>query len=338
MAQAENRYDKGPGWFRRCGRSGLRLPAISLGFWHNFGAAGTASHGLVDDLGFHQRARELVYSAFDHGVTHFDFANNYGPPPGAAEERAGRILRDLPRGEIVISSKAGYMMWPGPYGNGGSRKHLIESCDESLKRLRVDHLDIFYHHRPDSETPLEESLEALDTVVRSGRALYAGISNYPGRLAKEAMELCREHGWFRPIVHQPKYHMFHRGIESDVLPVAREEGFGLVVFSALAQGLLTSKYLKGVPAQSRAASPTGSLKKEAVSEDVVKRAGALQEVAQARGQTLAQMAITWVLRHETIASALIGTSHPDQIAELVKGAEAAPLSEEELLRIDGILG
>lgn len=332
-----SRYQKSASWFRRCGRSGLRLPAISLGCWHNFGAAGTASHGATEETPFHERARELIFTAFDHGITHFDFANNYGPPPGAAEERCGRILRDLPRGEIVIASKAGWPMWPGPYGDGGSRKYLVQSCDESLKRLRVDHLDIFYHHRPDPHTPLEESIEALDFIVRSGRALYAGISSYPGALTEEALRLAETQSWTRPIIHQPKYNLFERGIEDGLLPVATERQLGLIVFSPLAQGLLTDKYLRGIPSDSRAANPAGVLKGESLTPAILTRVAALDAIARDRGQTLAQMAITWVLRHDLIASALIGASRPAQITELAAAAEAPPLSAGELARIETAL-
>lgn len=334
---ASSRYDKPAGWFRRCGRSGLKLPILSLGFWHNFGAPGTAAHGIEDPHAFHERARDLMFTAFDHGITHFDFANNYGPPAGAAEERCGRILPDFPREELVISSKAGFRMWEGPYGDWGSRKYLIESCDQSLERLRLEHVDIFYHHRPDPETPLEETMGGLDTIVRSGRAHYCGVSNYPGARLREALEVCERHGFVKPIIHQPKYNLFHRPIETDLLPVVEEAGLGVICFSPLAQGLCTGKYLKGIPADSRAGGAHGFLKEEHVSETVVEKARALNAIAEERGQSLAQLAITWVLRHSTITSALIGASRPDQIVELAKVAEATPISEGELARIETIL-
>lgn len=332
-----SRYDKPKSWFRRCGKSGLHLPAISLGFWHNFGAPGTASHGLNDEAEFHDRARDIMFTAFDHGITHFDLANNYGPPPGSAEERCGKILPDFPREELVISSKAGYPMWAGPYGRGGSRKYLVQSCDQSLKRLRLDHLDIFYHHCPDSETPLEESLEALDFIVKSGRALYVGISNYPGVLAENAIRLCKENGWTRPIIHQPCYNLFNRRVEADLLPVAERENFGVIPFSPLAQGLLTNKYLDGIPTDSRAASPSGFLKAESIDQSKVSQIQALNQIAANRGQSLAQLAITWVLRHPTVTSALIGASRPSQITDLIKSIDAAPLTEAELDQIEAAL-
>ena len=333
-----DRYDKPANWFRRCGRSGLKLPAVSLGFWQNFGDPGTASHGIEDPLAFHERARSLIFTAFDQGITHFDFANNYGPPAGAAEARCGRILRDLPREELVISSKAGFVMWPGPYGNWGSRKYLIESCDQSLDRLQLDHVDIFYHHRPDPETPLEETLGALDTIVRTGRAHYCGISNYPGALAEEAMAVCEQQNFIRPIIHQPKYNLFHRTIESDLLPVIEQRQLGVICFSPLAQGLLTNKYLEGIPSDSRAGSSSPFLREEQVDASMVEQVRGLNQIAQARGQSLAQMAITWILRWPTVSSALIGASRPGQITELVQAAEAPPLSQEELDAIDRILG
>ncbi len=334
-----DRYAHPIGWFRRCGRSGLRLPAISLGAWQNFGGPGTASHGITDPFAFHERARSLIHTAFDLGITHFDFANNYGPPPGAAEQRVGRILQDLPREELILSSKAGYLMWPGPYGNGGSRKYLIESCDQSLVRLGTPHLDIFYHHRPDPETPLEETLGALDTIVRSGRALYAGLSNYPGARVAEVLALCERHHWVKPIIHQPKYHLLHRPIEADLLPVLEPAGLGVIAFSPLAQGLLTGKYLAGIPLDSRAgATTTTTLRREQLDPGTLAKVRALGALAVERGQSLAQFAITWVLRHSAMTSALIGASRPEQITELTAAADSPPLSDEELARIETILG
>lgn len=332
-----HRYDQPEQWFRRCGRSGLKLPAVSLGFWQNFGDPGTASHGIEDPLAFHERARELIFTAFDNGITHLDFANNYGPPAGAAEARCGRILRDLPREELVISSKAGFEMWPGPYGNWGSRKYLIESCDHSLERLQLDHLDIFYHHRPDPDTPLEETMGALDTIVRSGRAHYCGISNYPGSLVEEVLAICERHSLIKPIIHQPKYNLFHRRIETDLLPVIDRSQLGVICFSPLAQGLLTNKYLGGIPADSRAGSASPFLRAEQVDPATVAKIQQLHDIAAARHQSLAQMAITWILRLSSVTSALIGASRPGQISELVQAATATPLSAEELTAIDQIL-
>src|SRR3954470_19379775 len=260
-----SQYDPLPeGWFRRCGRSGLKLPAISLGCWHNFGAPGTGSAGGSDEATFHENSRRMLLEAFERGITHFDLANNYGPPPGSAEERVGRILKELPRDELILSTKAGYRMWPGPYGDRGSRKYLLASLDQSLRRLGVDYVDIFYHHRPDSETPLEETLAALDHAVRSGKALYTGISSYNGAQTADAIRLCERNGWIEPVIHQPSYSMLNRRIESDLLPLAQRFGLGVIVFSPLQQGLLTDKYLNGVPEHSRAASEHGFLRREAI--------------------------------------------------------------------------
>ena len=254
---SDSRYDVSESWFRRCGRSGLQLPAVSLGVWHNFGAPGTDSLKSANEAEIMENCRQMLFTAFDVGITHFDIANNYGPPPGAAEERVGRILAaDFAghRDELVISSKAGYRMWPGPYGDGGSRKYLINSCDQSLQRLNLDYLDIFYHHRPDANTPLEETLEALDHIVNSGRALYAGISNYyDPTLAHRVTTLCEENGWHQPIIHQFSYNMFRREGRDELLKVNGEDGVGTIIFSPLAGGLLTGKYLKDIPADSRAA-------------------------------------------------------------------------------------
>jgi len=291
---------------------------------------------LTDEVGFHDAARSILLEAFENGITHFDFANNYDPPAGAAEERCGRILSDLPREELVISSKAGWPMWPGPYGDGGSRKYLVQSCDQSLRRLQVDHLDIFYHHRPDPQTPLEETLKALDFIVRSGRALYVGISSYPGDLTRQALRNCEARNLIRPIIHQPKYNMFERRIEEDLVPVASQAGLGVIVFSPLAQGLLTRKYLNGIPANSRAANPDGVLKAEQV-ESRLGVVRSLNHVAEERGQSLAQLAVTWVLRSPRVTSAIIGASRPEQVAELAAAFDSPQLSQPELQSIDQIL-
>ena len=323
---AEERYDKMV--YRRCGRSGLKLPAISLGLWHNFGG--------VDVF---ENSRAMVLHAFDQGITHLDLANNYGPPPGSAEETLGRILRsDLApyRDELVISTKAGYLMWPGPYGEWGSRKYLIASLDQSLHRMGLDYVDIFYHHRPDPETPIEETMAALDQIVRSGKALYVGISSYSADQTRAAASVLRTLG--TPcLIHQPRYSMFDRWIERGLLSVVREEGIGCIVFSPLAQGLLTDKYLNGIPADSRAANPHGFLKPEQITDDKVTRVRQLQKVAEARGQKLSQMALAWVLRHSEVTSALIGASKIAQIDDAVGALLNLGFSNEELQHIDEIL-
>ncbi len=314
--------------YRRTGRSGLQLPLISLGLWHNFGG--------VDPL---ENGRAMLRTAFDLGITHFDLANNYGPPYGSAEETFGQIFaRDFKpyRDELVLSSKAGYDMWPGPYGNWGSRKYLIASADQSLRRMGVDYVDIFYHHRPDPETPLEETMGALDTIVRSGRALYAGISSYPAGLARRAAQMLRELG--TPcLIHQPNYHLFDRWIEGELLPVLEEEGIGCIVFSPLAQGLLTNKYLDGIPSGSRADKPHGFLRPEDVTDRRVDQVRRLNQVAQERGQSMAQLAVAWVLRDSRVTSALIGASRPGQIEEIAQVQRRVEFSAEELNRIEGIL-
>lgn len=321
----DNRYQKIN--YRRCGRSGIQLPLISLGLWHNFGD--------VDDF---DNGREIVLTAFDNGITHFDLANNYGPPYGSAEKNFGKILKSdlMPyRDELIISSKAGYDMWLGPYGNFGSRKYLIASCDQSLKRMGLEYVDIFYHHRPDYDTPLEESMMALHDIVKSGKALYAGISNYPADRTAEAAKIMRELG--TPLlIHQPKYNMFERWIEWDLINTLQNEGIGAIVFSPLAQGLLTNKYLNGIPEDSRAAKDWGFLKIEEVNSkiDKVKK---LNEIALERGQSLAQMAIAWVLRHPVVTSALIGASKVEHVLELVKVQNNLEFSEEEYKRIEEIL-
>jgi len=323
---SDKRYDTMQ--YNRCGRSGLKLPAISLGLWHNFGG--------VDTL---ENARAMIHRAFDLGITHFDLANNYGPPPGSAEENFGRILRqDLAsyRDEMIISSKAGWGMWPGPYGDLGSRKYLIASLDQSLKRMGLDYVDIFYHHRPDPETPLEETMGALDQIVRSGKALYVGISSYAAEQTRQAVQVLRELG--TPcLIHQPSYNMFNRWIEDGLLDVLAEEGIGCIVFSPLAQGLLTDRYLEGIPADSRAGKPHGFLRPAHVTEEKLARVRRLNEMARARGQTLAQMALAWVLRHPGMTSALVGASRVSQIEDSVGALKNLEFAEEELRAIDGIL-
>ncbi len=314
--------------YRRCGRSGLRLPAISLGLWHNFGS--------VD---VYENARRMAETAFDHGITHFDLANNYGPEPGSAELTFGRILREslgAYRDELIISSKAGYLMWPGPYGEWGSRKNLIASCDQSLKRMGLDYVDIFYHHRPDPDTPVEESMLALDQLVRSGKALYAGISNYGPEATAAAIKVLRANK--TPfVIHQVRYSMFDRTPEtSGLFKLLHKEGVGAIVFSPLAQGLLTDRYLKGIPAGSRA-TRNHFLKKERITLSLRAQLGKLNEVAAARGQTLAEMALAWVLRQEGVTSALVGASRPEQILDSLGAVKNLEFSDAELARIEEIL-
>jgi len=314
--------------YNRCGRSGLKLPAISLGLWHNFGG--------VDVL---ENNRAILRCAFDLGITHFDLANNYGPPPGSAEETFGLLLaQDFRpyRDELIISSKAGYDMWPGPYGEWGSRKYLVSSCDQSLKRMGLSYVDIFYHHRPDPETPIEETMQALDYIVRSGRALYAGISNYKPDEAREAARILRQLG--TPcLIEQPSYSMFNRWVEDGLLDVLSEEGIGCIVFSPLFQGLLTDRYLGGIPEDSRAGRPTGFLRPQHVTEERLAKVRKLNELAQTRGQTMAQLAIAWVLRKPAITSALIGASRPQQVQAIAGALNNLAFSPEELARIEAIL-
>lgn len=322
-----NRYEKMT--YNRCGRSGLKLPAIALGLWHNFAG--------VDPF---ENARAMVLRAFDIGITHFDLANNYGPPPGSAEENMGRIIAvDLSahRDELIISTKAGYGMWPGPYGDFGSRKYLLASLDQSLKRLGLDYVDIFYHHRPDEETPLEESMAALDHAVRSGRALYVGISSYSPERTREAAQILRDMG--TPcLIHQPSYSMLNRRIEENgLLEVLGQEGVGCISFCPLAQGMLTNRYLEGVPEGSRATKSHGFLKSDQITDEKRSVIRQLNALAAERGQSLAQMALRWVLRHETMTTALIGASRPQQIEENAACLEGADLSAEELRLIDDIL-
>lgn len=333
--------DLSAGWFRRCGRSGLMLPAISLGFWHNFGGVGTDAAGTTDEATLHENCRRMMFAAFEVGITHFDLANNYGPPAGSAEERVGRILREDfagHRDELIISTKAGYGMWPGPYGDGGSRKYLLSSLDASLRRLGLDYVDVYYHHRPDPETPLEETLSALNDAVRSGKALYAGLSNYSGAATAEAAEICASKGWSRILVHQPKYSMFHRPIEGELLPVTERLGMGVICFSPLAQGLLSDKYLNGIPKRSRAGSTAGFLRPEHIDDALLGKVRQLGDLASARGQSLAQMALAWVLRRPAVTSALVGASTPEQIRENARAAEHLDFGAEELERIEAILG
>ena len=323
---SESRYDSMI--YRRSGRSGLKLPAVSLGLWHNFGGVDTV-----------ETARAMVHRAFDLGITHFDLANNYGPPPGSAEENFGRIFaKDLKRyrDELIISTKAGYLMWPGPYGEWGSRKNLLASLDRSLKRLGLPYVNIFYSHRFDPETPLEETMMALDTAVRSGRALYAGVSNYSPEKTKEAADILRQLG--TPcLIHQPVYSMFNRWVEDGLLDTLDTEGIGCICFSPLAQGMLSSKYLKGIPEDSRAAKSHGFLKADQLSEDRLATIRALNEIAVERGQTLAQMAIAWVLRHPGMTSALVGASRVSQVEDNVAALDNLDFSAEELGKIDGLL-
>jgi L-glyceraldehyde 3-phosphate reductase len=310
--------------YRRSGRSGLELPAISLGLWQNFGAAAPT-----------ERQRAVVRRAFDLGITHFDLANNYGPPPGSAEESFGRMLAtDLAghRDELIISTKAGYEMWPGPYGEWGSRKYLLASLDQSLKRMGLEYVDIFYSHRFDSETPLEETMGALDSAVRQGKALYAGISSYSAKRTREASAILRRLG--TPVlIHQPSYSMLNRWIEPELLGVLKEEGIGCIVFSPLAQGLLTDKYLTGVPQGSRA-SHAGSMRSDMLTEENVAKVRALNEIAKRRGQSLAQMAIAWTLRDPVITSALVGASSVSQLEQNVAALGKLEFSSDELTEID----
>lgn len=315
--------------YNRCGKSGLKLPAVSLGLWHNFGGV-TA----------YENSRAMLRRAFDLGITHFDLANNYGPPPGAAEENFGRLLQQDFRGyrdEMIISTKAGYTMWPGPYGDWGSKKYLVASLDQSLKRMGLDYVDIFYHHRPDPETPLEETMAALDLVVRQGKALYVGISNYKAAEAKEAIRILK--GLGTPcLIHQASYSMFNRWVEAELLTVLEEEGVGCIAFSPLAKGLLTDRYLNGIPADSRAASSSVFLNPEDITAEKIAKAKQLNEIAASRGQSLAQMALAWLLRDGRVTSVLIGASKPSQIEDCAGAINKLDFSGEELERIEKILG
>jgi len=323
---ANDRYDDKMN-YRRCGRSGLKLPEISLGLWHNFGGVDVLENG-----------RAMLRYAFDQGITHFDLANNYGPPPGSAEENFGVIFKKdfLPfRDELIISTKAGYLMWPGPYGEWGSRKYLLSSLDQSLKRMGLEYVDIFYSHRPDPETPLEETMMALDSAVRSGKALYAGISNYPAELTKKAAAILKQLG--TPcLIHQPKYSMFERWAEGGLLDVVEEEGIGVIAFSPLAQGLLTDRYLDGIPEDSRAAKSWGFLKKEQVGPAIAK-VKQLNEIAKEREQSMAQMAIAWLLKDPRVTSVLIGASSVAQLKNNLDTRNNLYFTEGELKRIEDIL-
>jgi len=323
---SQTRYDAMR--YNRCGRSGLKLPAISLGLWHNFGG--------VDVF---ENCRAMLRRAFDLGITHFDLANNYGPPAGSAEETFGQVFRkDLApyRDELVISSKAGWDMWPGPYGDFGSRKYLVASLDQSLKRMGLDYVDIFYHHRPDPETPLEETMGALDFIVRSGRALYAGISMYPPDLTRQAAKILRGLGT-ACLIHQPNYSLFDRWIEDGLVDVLNEEGIGCIVFSPLDQGVLTNRYLKGIPTDSRAGKPDTFLSREDITEDKLLKVQHLNEMAQKRGQSMAQMALAWVLRQPAVTSALVGASRVSQVEDSVATLDKLDFSQEELNAIEAIL-
>ena len=320
---ASNRYESMI--YRRCGRSGVQLPAISLGLWHNFG------HDTE-----HSRKREICQTAFDHGITHFDLANNYGPPPGSAEEAFGEILKtDFAgyRDQMIISSKAGYGMWPGPYGEWGSRKYLISSCDQSLKRMGLDYVDIFYSHRFDPDTPLEETMGALDHIVRSGKALYAGLSSYNSEMTRKAVAILNNLG--TPcLIHQPSYNMINRWVERDGLKdTLKDLGVGSIAFTPLAQGMLTNKYLKGIPEGSRATQGK-SLRQEFLSDKAIENIRKLNDIAEARGQTLAQMALAWVLREGGITTALIGASRPQQVIDCVGAVNNLEFTADELAQID----
>jgi len=313
--------------YHRCGNWGLKLPAVSLGLWHNFGGVDVLENG-----------RAMLRRAFDLGITHFDLANNYGPPPGSAEENFGKLMKQdfQPyRDELIISIKAGYLMWPGPYGEWGSRKYLLASLDQSLKRMGLDYVDIFYSHRPDPDTPLEETMMALDQAVRSGKALYAGLSNYPADMTREAASILWDLG--TPcLIHQPKYSMFERWVEAELLDVLEEEGIGCIPFSPLAQGLLTDKYLRGIPEGSRAAKSWGFLKPEQV-EPALEKVKKLNLLALERGQTLAQMALAWILRDKRITSVLIGASSVSQLDNNVESLRNPTFTGEELALIEAIL-
>ena len=323
---ASSRYDTMQ--YRRCGNSGLLLPAISLGLWHNFGG--------VDSL---ENSRAMLRRAFDLGITHFDLANNYGPPPGSAEENFGKILQTdfcAHRDELIISTKAGWGMWPGPYGDWGSRKYLLASLDQSLRRMKLDYVDIFYSHRPDPQTPIDETMSALDHAVRSGKALYAGISSYDAQQTLAAADVLRRLG--TPcLIHQPKYSIFERTIETGLLAVLKREGIGCIAFCPLAQGLLTDRYLNGIPADSRANKPDAFLKRNDVTEDSIAKVRELSEIARSRGQSSAQLALAWVLRDSRMTSALIGASRVEQIEQNVTALANLRFSSDELARIDSIL-
>lgn len=323
---ASNRYDKMK--YKRCGKSGILLPLLSLGLWHNF--------GQTDDFNV---ATDIVRTAFDNGITHFDLANNYGPPYGGAEETFGRIMADglnKYRDELIISSKAGWDMWDGPYGNFGSRKYLIASCDQSLQRMGLDYVDIFYHHRPDPDTPLEETMGALNHIVKQGKALYVGISQYNAADTLKASKILKEMG--TPcLIHQPRYNMFDRWVEDGLLTILGDEGIGSIVFSPLKQGILTNKYLNGMPEDSRAVKDGRYLKIDQITPEVLDKVRKLNELAENRGQSLAQMAIVWLLRHETVTTVLVGVSKTSQLLDNIKALENSEFSTAELNQIESIL-
>jgi len=324
---ASNRYDSMK--YNRCGNSGVLLPAISLGLWHNFGSVD------IFDIG-----QSIVRRAFDRGITHFDLANNYGPSPGSAEENFGKILKkDFPgylRDELIISTKAGYLMWPGPYGEWGSRKYLMSSLNQSLARMQLDYVDIFYSHRPDPDTPMEETMMALDTAVRQGKALYAGISNYTAEQTKRAIGILKSLG--TPcLIHQPKYSMFERWVEDGLLDVLGQDGVGCIPFSPLAQGLLTDRYLKGIPENSRAAKPHGYLKAGEVTPEKLEKIKKLNDIAKKRNQSLAQMALSWLLKDKRITTVLIGASSVEQLDNNIDALNNLDYSKDELSAIEDIL-
>ena len=323
---SSDRYQKMT--YNRCGNSGLKLPAISLGLWHNF--------GYEND---YENSKNLIYTAFNNGITHFDLANNYGPPPGAAEEVFGRILQEEFQGyrdEMIISSKAGYTMWDGPYGDWGSKKYLVSSLDQSLKRMKLDYVDIFYHHRPDPETPLRETMDTLSLMVQQGKALYVGISNYKAAEAEKAIQILKENG--TPcLIHQPKYSMFERWVEGGLLDVLEENGVGCIPFSPLAQGLLTDKYLHGIPADSRVATSGVFLKESSITPEKIEVISKLNEVAKSRGQKLSHMALSWILKDKRITTVLIGASKAEQITDAIMALNNTSFSAEEILLIDQIL-
>lgn len=322
----ESRYDTMK--YKRCGKSGILLPRISLGLWQNFGGSNVF-----------ENSRKMVLGAFDLGITHFDLANNYGPPAGSAEETFGQIMeKDLRpyRDELIISSKAGYYMWPGPYGEWGSKKNLLASLDQSLRRMKLDYVDIFYHHRPDPDTPIEETMDALATAVRQGKALYVGISNYKAEDAKTAIETLKKMG-VHCLIHQPSYSMFNRWVEDGLLKVLEETGVGAIAFSPLAQGLLTTKYFSGIPGDSRAGGPSVFLRPESVTPEKVEKAKRLNEIAKLRGQSLPQLALAWILRQEQMTSVIIGASRLEQIEENVRALDHLEFTPEELGQIDSIL-
>ena len=330
MAYTANpqRYDSMQ--YRRCGKSGLKLPALSLGLWHNFGA--------IDDL---EKCRNILHTAFNHGITHFDLANNYGPPPGSAEITFGKILKQdfmSYRDELIISSKAGWPMWQGPYGDWGSKKYLFASLEQSLNRMGLEYVDIFYHHRPDPETPLEETMMALDLMVRQGKALYVGVSSYSPKETQKAADILRSLG--TPLlIHQPKYSMLDRWVEDGLLDVLEKNSVGCITFSSLAQGLLTNKYLNGIPSDSRAASHrgNGALEEAGISEETLSKVRKLDKLAQKRGQSLAQMALAWVLKDDRITSVIIGASKPEQVTDSVQCLKNLRFTSKELKEIEKIL-